>query len=376
MQFYGGGVSAQELTTTGELIVMVDDYEKISTIQLYVEQVSNLAWDSDENNVYQHDLLDFSTSGWSSRKVTPDETHNWITLDMAHSPDANNPPLYLARYKIVVYEIIDNWKQPMDSLYIDYRTSDLPEAVLIPYGGSGQPDIYFRYNDKDNELTYNDGSPGPIDENYWDLKSSDVSNIKEDLEPLSPENFDIPNKNHWESNPQLVWDHGITSEYRTGYAVYRKEAASSYQKIATLSKNTTSYTDQNTVISEAGQNIRYYIKTINGIRESDPSPSIGIIGIFNKSGINNNNLTFNLSQNYPNPFNPTTTISYSIPSDEHVTLKIYDSLGEEIAMLVNEFKSAGFYNTNFNAENLSSGIYIYKITAGKYTDTKKLLLVK
>lgn len=87
-------------------------------------------------------------------------------------------------------------------------------------------------------------------------------------------------------------------------------------------------------------------------------------------------MSFNLQQNYPNPFNPTTTIAYTIPNDEHVTLKIYNTLGEEVAELVNEIKSAGIYQTNFNAENLPSGIYIYKITAGKYTDSKKLLLVK
>jgi hypothetical protein len=86
--------------------------------------------------------------------------------------------------------------------------------------------------------------------------------------------------------------------------------------------------------------------------------------------------SFTLYQNYPNPFNPTTSISYSIPTDEFVTLKVYDITGKEITILENERKQAGIHQVNFNAENLSSGIYIYSISAGKYSSSKKLLLVK
>lgn len=85
---------------------------------------------------------------------------------------------------------------------------------------------------------------------------------------------------------------------------------------------------------------------------------------------------FNLSQNYPNPFNPTTNIQYSIPEQAHVTLKVYDVLGNEIAELVNEELSAGVYNRTFNAANLSSGIYFYTLRANNFTATKKLMLVK
>ena len=84
-----------------------------------------------------------------------------------------------------------------------------------------------------------------------------------------------------------------------------------------------------------------------------------------------------LAQNYPNPFNPTTTIKFSIPSSSNVTLKVYNALGKEVATLVDEFKNAGNYSTDFNATSgLTSGIYFYTITAGNFTDTKKLMLVK
>lgn len=85
---------------------------------------------------------------------------------------------------------------------------------------------------------------------------------------------------------------------------------------------------------------------------------------------------FSLSQNYPNPFNPSTTITFSIPSEEFVTLKVFNSLGEEIAELVNETKPAGNYSISFDASKLSSGIYFYTINAGSFIETKKMLLLK
>jgi len=85
---------------------------------------------------------------------------------------------------------------------------------------------------------------------------------------------------------------------------------------------------------------------------------------------------FALFQNYPNPFNPSTTISFSIPASEFVTLKVSDVLGSEIKTLVNEEKPAGSYNIEFNAAELSSGIYFYTLQAGKYVQTKKLILMK
>jgi len=85
---------------------------------------------------------------------------------------------------------------------------------------------------------------------------------------------------------------------------------------------------------------------------------------------------YKLAQNYPNPFNPSTTIKYSIPSSEFITLKVFDVLGNEVETLVNEEKSAGSYEVNFNASNLASGIYFYTLQAGKFTETKKLILLK
>jgi len=85
---------------------------------------------------------------------------------------------------------------------------------------------------------------------------------------------------------------------------------------------------------------------------------------------------FHLLQNYPNPFNPATTISYSLPTTSFVTLKVYDVIGNEIATLVNEEKSRGIYKIEFNASNITSGIYFYRITTNEFTQTKKMIILK
>lgn len=85
---------------------------------------------------------------------------------------------------------------------------------------------------------------------------------------------------------------------------------------------------------------------------------------------------FVLKQNYPNPFNPSTTIKYAIPTSEFVSLKVFDILGNEVATLVNADKSAGNYEVNFDATQLSSGIYFYKLQTSSFIGTKKMLLLK
>ena len=107
--------------------------------------------------------------------------------------------------------------------------------------------------------------------------------------------------------------------------------------------------------------------------------------VFNKSENDNLNTkqsktdipeNYTLSQNYPNPFNPSTTIKFSIPQDGLVLLKVYNILGAEVASLVNGNKPAGTYNVTFDASDLSSGVYLYKLITPDFVQTKKMLLVK
>lgn len=100
-------------------------------------------------------------------------------------------------------------------------------------------------------------------------------------------------------------------------------------------------------------------KVVTGVNERMPVP-----------------LAYSLEQNYPNPFNPVTAISYQLPVVSHVTLKVYDVLGREVKTLVNEVKRIGSYEVRFDASGLSSGVYFYRIAAGNFTKTMKLMVLK
>jgi hypothetical protein len=119
------------------------------------------------------------------------------------------------------------------------------------------------------------------------------------------------------------------------------------------------------------------LKSINGILMNDTvitftaeGPATGI------DDLSGDGMQYNLSQNYPNPFNPSTVIKYHLAADDHVTLKIYDVIGNEVATLVDDEMSAGAHSVEFNAEHLSSGVYFYQLRSGEFMDMKKLSLIK
>jgi hypothetical protein len=99
-----------------------------------------------------------------------------------------------------------------------------------------------------------------------------------------------------------------------------------------------------------------------------------VVGSGNISGLVTNK--FSLAQNYPNPFNPGTTIYYNLPKSSHVKLTVFDVLGNEVATLVDEYKLGGTHKIDFNAGWLASGVYFYKLTAGNYTEVRKMTLIK
>ena len=86
--------------------------------------------------------------------------------------------------------------------------------------------------------------------------------------------------------------------------------------------------------------------------------------------------SYSLSNNYPNPFNPSTKITYTLPERGNVSLKVYDLLGGEVAQLVNGEIEAGSYEIIFNAANLPSGVYFYRLQAGSFVQTKKMIIIR
>ncbi len=140
-------------------------------------------------------------------------------------------------------------------------------------------------------------------------------------------------------------------------------------------------------IDDLDMNSKYYwrVSSRNNSGEQSKFSSVGSFSTGNITSVEPGHqvipANFVLAQNYPNPFNPTTSITYSIPNENFVNIKIYDMLGREVATLVNDYKNAGNHMVDWNGEDnsgqkVASGTYIYRITAGNFVATKKMVLLK
>lgn len=165
-----------------------------------------------------------------------------------------------------------------------------------------------------------------------------------------------------------------TEENNSGFEILRSSLniSSDFTKIGFVNASGTSKTPTNYTYEDRNLNsgrYKYKLKQIdyNGNFKHYELSNEVIVGVPEK---------FSLSQNYPNPFNPTTKINFDIPQDGIVTLKIYDVNGKEVGKLVNEFRNAGYYSSDFTANNLASGAYFYKLTFGDYEATKNMILIK
>jgi hypothetical protein len=169
----------------------------------------------------------------------------------------------------------------------------------------------------------------------------------------------------------------ISEQNNIGFDIERKLSVSEvWTKIGGVSGNGTSnlqhnysFEDRNLITGK----YNYRLKQIdnNGNYEYHQLQSLVDVGVPTK---------YDLSQNYPNPFNPTTKINYDLPFDSKVSIKLFDMSGREVALILNESKSAGYYTVQFNGTNLASGVYFYNIIAeggnNKFITTKKMVLVK
>lgn len=174
-----------------------------------------------------------------------------------------------------------------------------------------------------------------------------------------------------QANVTLSWSTSFENN-NAGFDIERKTSVESWSKIGSVqgkgnvnSISTYLYEDRN--LQSGKYNYRLKQIDFNGNFNYYELTNEVIIGI---------PAQYSLSQNYPNPFNPSTTINYEIPNSNFVSLKIYNIMGREVAILINQFQQPGFYNINFNASKLPGGIYFYKIQAGNFSAVKKLLLLK
>jgi hypothetical protein len=122
----------------------------------------------------------------------------------------------------------------------------------------------------------------------------------------------------------------------------------------------------------------YYVKAVDEADQETCSDTIVVPGGERQGKIYANNMpsSFELGDNFPNPFNSQTSIEYSLPEAAHVTIVIYDLLGRNIETLIDEHKQPGYHQATWDAKNVSSGMYLYRIQARDFSETKKMLLLK
>jgi hypothetical protein len=145
----------------------------------------------------------------------------------------------------------------------------------------------------------------------------------------------------------------------------------------TLTKSISAKVDSNWV--ESNCNINIFVRKDSSTLSQGNVMQALKTSVTNPSGITNQNsipLNFELKQNFPNPFNPKTNIIFSVPKDEDASLNIYDLRGTLVTTYFNGFIKAGIYNIDFDGSNLSSGIYFYRLKAGEFSETKKMMLIK
>jgi len=245
-------------------------------------------------------------------------------------------------------------------------TIDLTEVCITAgLGGNPYRDGTFNYYVYQTYKAENDGKGvGP-----FILASLEIEQMDLVVPPL---NFKAVFK---PDGVNITWTD--KSYNATSFVIERKsETEDSFIRIAVVPKGETSFIDTNF------KDNMYYDYRARAFSDSDTSDYsehsstyTGTTSIDEEKSIRTG---FKLFQNYPNPFNPSTIISYQIPEFNKVQLKIYDFLGKEIATLVNEYKMPGFYNSAFYIPHSSfaSGVYFYKLTAGDFSETKKLMFLR
>jgi hypothetical protein len=193
----------------------------------------------------------------------------------------------------------------------------------------------------------------------------------DNLAPTAPANVTV----RMEGNAAIIrWDHN-TEQDLAQYEVYRS-VAPQFDPDTMAPLRTTTDNSFSDPLMPPFVNYYYALKAvdIHGNRSAKSSEAaLILVGVREETRLPNE---FGLEQNYPNPFNPSTRIDYALPAREHVRLSVYNVLGQEVALLVNDVEEPGYKTVSFDASVLPSGVYTYTITAGMFTDVKKMLLVK
>jgi len=308
-----------------------------------------------------HNTFDFRARVW----IKGSAPNTSFGFSFSSADTIYTAPVYSlgSTYLIVVkYEVVPGDNNDVVSLFVFSESDPFPFTEPTPTLGpitnaTGQADII----------------PGSINlRQYSASENVIVDGIRigtnwSDIIPVELTSFTASVNSN---NVFLNW-RTATETNNKGFEVQRKTLNSDWTNISFINGQGTttrshqySYTDRNL---EAG-NYFYRLKQID-FNGSFEYSNIVTANVFTAD-------KFELAQNYPNPFNPSTKIEYSIPSDGNVILSVYNVLGQKVSSLINGFIKAGTYTINFNASNLNSGLYFYKLESGNFTSVKKMMLLK
>ncbi len=308
-----------------------------------------------------HNTFDFRGRIWV--KGTAPNTE--FGLSYASSDTIFTAPVYNLgdTYLLVVkYEVVAGDFNDIVSLFVFSTSDPLPITEPTPTVGPIT-----------NATTSADINPGSVNLRQYNASQDiivDGIRIGTGWSDVVPVEFTSFTASANTNSVTLNW-RTATETNNKGFEIQRKTANSDWTKISFVNGNGTStqpheysYTDQNL----GANNYSYRLKQTD------------FDGTFAYSNIVDASISapakFELSQNYPNPFNPTTKINFAVPSNGNVKLTVYNVLGQEITTLVNQFMKAGNHTADFNASNLNSGLYFYKLESNGLTQVKKMMLLK
>jgi hypothetical protein len=198
--------------------------------------------------------------------------------------------------------------------------------------------------------------------------------------PTAPQNLQV---RAFRDHPRLIWTANPEPDIDE-YIIYIRENGGNWWVRGSASSTSTSYTDLLTSPSTPYDFLEYHIKAKNTYNlYSDMSNIVSVMGLTEKRVADDNYKASTITEiseysisNFPNPFNPSTQIRYQLPENSFVNLIVYNSLGQEVAELVNQRQLSGKYSVQFKANGLPSGVYIYKLQAGEFFSVKKMILTK
>lgn len=384
-------VSQEQQWYPGEMYLATANVNPSSQTLIFSIEAQSTVWAGSNSPRSYWISTDYNSSNFIPQANNEWPPQIWRGWDFV-TDITNNPPYPIPIYAYGLYKVTTDHSD--EFIYLDFR-DDRYGYYSSPVNGHWI-DLWIKYDASANKFFYS--SSGSAYQDFIAISKAEYTPIWEMKQKGQPQTGLFPN--FWENclalindgnnHPRLIWgpypDDNFFAQY---YKIYKKKGSSAFSVVHTTSN--LNWIDASEIMifgpPQSNEGICYYKISAVGVQRGS-SVETGVTNTVdtrvqgsNQEKVSSDNWEskskkFTLSQNYPNPFNPSTKIKYSIAENSFVSLKIYDILGNEVVELVNEYKSMGEYQIEFNAAELPSGIYLYTLVSGNYISTKKLILLK